>query len=134
MQFTGGPGYFLVLYCRSCGKFDMPFFSIIIPTYNRADRIAATIHSILAQTFRDFEILIVDDGSTDNTKQVVYGFTDNRIKYHRKKNEERGAARNAGISMSEGEYITFIDSDDIFYEDHLTVAKQFIDQHAEPEV
>ena len=110
----------------------MPFFSIVIPTYNRADVIGVTIQSVLTQQFHDFEILIIDDGSTDNTAQVVAKFTDNRIRYHKKPNTERGAARNTGIKMAQGQYITFIDSDDLFYPQHLSVARLLIDKFKSP--
>ncbi|MCC5931183.1 MAG: glycosyltransferase [Cyclobacteriaceae bacterium] len=101
----------------------MPFFSIIIPSYNRASFLTNTILSVLNQDFEDFELIIVDDGSTDNTKEVVEKFTDPRIIYHIKKNEERAKARNAGILMASGKYVTFLDSDDLLYKNHLSVAR-----------
>ena len=73
-----------------------PLFSIVIPTYNRAHLIGKTIESVLRQEFTDFEILIVDDGSKDNTEEVASTFTDKRIRYLKKQNAERGAARNYG--------------------------------------
>lgn len=96
-----------------------PFFSIIIPTYNRAGFIAETLRSVLAQTFGAFEILVVDDGSTDNTGEVVGQFSDPRLQYFRKPNAERGAARNYGIDRAKGEYLIFLDSDDRFHPQHL---------------
>lgn len=102
-----------------------PFFSIVIPTYNRAGFIQKTILSVLAQDFSDFEIIVVDDGSTDNTKTVVQNILDERVRYHRKDNAERGAARNTGIQISKGNYITFLDSDDIVYSNHLSTAFDF---------
>lgn len=101
-----------------------PFFSVIIPTYNRANLIGKTLESLLQQQFKDFEIIVVDDGGTDNTKEVVEGFKDNRIKYYWKENAERGAARNFGASKASGKYLNFFDSDDIAYPNHLLVAKQ----------
>lgn len=89
-----------------------PFFSIITPTYNRANKIELTIQTVLSQTFIDFEYIIVDDGSIDNTKEVVESIKDQRIKYYRKKNGERGAARNFGTGKSSGKYVFFLDSDD----------------------
>jgi len=103
-----------------------PKFSIIIPTYNRAHLIDKTIESVLNQTISDFELIIVDDESKDNTSEIVKNFNDTRISYYYKKNEERGAARNYGIKKAKGQYITFLDSDDLLYPDHFEKAFQFI--------
>jgi len=93
------------------------FFSIVIPSYNRGKFIGETISSLINQTFRDFEIIIIDDGSTDDTREVITQLhqKDVRVKYFYKENGERGAARNYGIDKAKGKYITFIDSDDIAY-------------------
>ena len=96
-----------------------PFFSIVIPTFNRAGFICKAIDSVLNQTFKDFELIIVDDGSTDNTKEVIEKYNDSRIKYFYQKNKERSAARNEGIRKSAGEYITFLDSDDYYLPQRL---------------
>ena len=91
----------------------MPAVSIIIPTYNRADLISKSINSVLNQTFKDFEIVIVDDGSTDDTENIIEGFNDSRIKYIKnEKNIGAAAARNIGIKAARGKYIAFQDSDD----------------------
>ena len=103
--------------------------SIIIPTYNRADFIGKTIKSVLNQTYSNFEIIIVDDGSTDNTKEVVRSFADSRISYFKKQNEERAVARNYGIEKAKGDFITFLDSDDVFLDFHLAEAVNFIKAH-----
>jgi len=94
--------------------------SIIMPTYNRAGIISRAIKSVLAQTYEKFELIIVDDGSEDNTKDVVESFKDNRIIY-RKYDTNQGAnfARNRGIEMSQGEYLAFIDSDNEWNEIYL---------------
>ena len=99
----------------------MPFFSIIIPTYNRADLIPETIRSVQNQTIENWECIIVDDGSTDNTKSIIEDLIkqDSRLKYIYQENAERSAARNNGIRNSSGEYICFLDSDDLFEENHL---------------
>jgi glycosyltransferase involved in cell wall biosynthesis len=112
----------------------MPYFSIIIPTYNRAGFIGKTIQSLLNQTFDDFEIIVVDDGSTDNTKEIVEAFTDSRIKYYWKENAERGAARNYGAKKANGQYLNFFDSDDIAYPNHLQEAKKVIEKNNNPVV
>jgi glycosyltransferase involved in cell wall biosynthesis len=103
-----------------------PFFSIIIPTYNRAGFILKTIQSVLAQQFEDFEVLIVDDGSTDNTTEVVKSVADKRVFYFKKENAERAAARNFGIKNSKGVFVSFLDSDDILLTNHLATAFDFI--------
>ncbi|MBK8055093.1 MAG: glycosyltransferase family 2 protein [Saprospiraceae bacterium] len=97
----------------------MPFFSIIIPTYNRAHTIRRPLDSILAQTFTDWELIIVDDGSTDDTQSVVDSYHDVRISYVWQENQERSAARNHGIRLAKGEWICFLDSDDEYMNHHL---------------
>lgn len=104
----------------------MPFFSIITSTYNRGNIINKTIESVLAQTFIDYEYIIIDDGSSDNTKQVIEGYKNTKIKYHWIENHERGYARNLGVSLATGKYITFLDSDDIISVKHLQLAKEKI--------
>ncbi len=100
-----------------------PFFSIIIPTYNRAQLIGKAIDSVVKQTFSDWELVIVDDGSTDDTKDVIekYKLQNNRIKYIYQPNAERSAARNNGIKNAQGEYICFLDSDDYFLPNRLEI-------------
>ncbi len=109
------------------------FFSIVIPTFNRAHFIVKTIQSVLVQDFVDFEILVIDDGSTDHTQAVVSAIQDDRLTYIFKKNEERAVARNVGAQLSKGQYVNFLDSDDLLYPNHLTVAYDFINTHNNPE-
>ena len=91
------------------------FISVIVPTYNRADLISETIESILNQTYKYFELIIVDDGSTDNTEEVIRKFKDSRIKYIKTDNWGGPARpRNTGIKKTKGEYIAFCDDDDIW--------------------
>lgn len=94
-------------------------FSIIIPTYNRAAFLPKAIESVLEQTYTDWELIIVDDGSTDNTKDVVSQYGDSRIKYLYQKNAERSAARNNGIAHAKGECVCFLDSDNYMLPDRL---------------
>lgn len=101
-------------------------FSIIIPTYNRATFLPKAIDSVLAQTFNDWELIVVDDGSTDNTKEIVAQYNDERITYIYQENSERSAARNNGISHSKGEYVCFLDSDDFYLENFLNDLNQAI--------
>ena len=90
-----------------------PIVSVIIPTYNRAHLISGAIQSVLDQTYQDFELIVVDDGSKDNTEEVVKDFPDPRIRYIRlEENRGAAAARNIGIKAAKGEYIAFQDSDD----------------------
>ena len=110
------------------------FFSIVIPTYNRADILPRAIQSVLAQTYENFEVLIVDDGSTDSTEQTVRSIDDARIRYLKKENEERSIARNYGVNRSVGRYINFLDSDDIFYPHHLQTAYQLLEENSFPAV
>lgn len=93
-----------------------PRVSIILPTYNRAHSISKAIYSILEQTFTDFELIIVDDGSSDQTKNIVKAFTDPRVSYiEHGHNKGVSAARNTGISLAKGNFIAFQDSDDKWY-------------------
>jgi len=97
------------------------FFSIIITTYNRRKLVYEAIQSVIKQTFKDYEIIIVDDGSTDGTFQYIYDLIrdESRIKYYFKSNGGTASAKNFGIVQSKGEYITFLDSDDRYLPNHL---------------
>ena len=110
------------------------FFSIIIPTYNRGQLIAETIGSVQAQTFADWECIVVDDGSTDDTKEVIglLSKKDPRIKYVYQQNAERSAARNNGIRHSKGTYVCFLDSDDQYCENYLEDLNLFISDKKNP--
>ena len=97
-----------------------PFFSVIIPTYNRANLLGDTVESVLDQTFNDFELLVIDDGSTDDTRDLVNSFCDSaNIRYIYQENQGVGAARNTGIKNARGEWIAFLDSDDLWLPNHL---------------
>lgn len=109
-------------------------FSVVIPSYNRAVLIPKTIQSVLDQTVQDFEIIVVDDGSKDNTEEVVRVIPDSRISYYKKENGERGAARNYGAARAKGQYVTFIDSDDWMYPFYFEEALKIIEKHDTPEI
>lgn len=104
--------------------------SVIIPTYNRGYIIKKSIESILKQTYKNLELIIVDDNSTDDTKAVVEGFQDKRVKYVRlETNKGACYARNLGVKLSSGKYIAFQDSDDVWHEGKLEKQKEFIESH-----
>jgi glycosyltransferase involved in cell wall biosynthesis len=111
-----------------------PFFSIVIPTYNRETVIGRALKSLVAQSFRNFEVIVIDDGSTDDTEKVVTRLEDIRIKYFKKKNEERNIARNTGIALSRGRYVNFLDSDDYVYPYHLEEASKTLKEKQFPEL
>lgn len=113
---------------------DDILFSVIIPTYNRAGLITNTINSVLTQEYKNFELIVVDDGSTDNTGEVVNTINDHRLLYYKKNNEERAVARNFGVQKAKGDYVTFLDSDDILYPDHLQVAQRTVYICKTPEI
>ena len=91
----------------------MPTVSVVIPTYNRALMVKEAIQSVLDQTYSDFEIIVVDDGSTDDTREVVTAFAD-KVRYVFQENSGRSNARNRAIHMARGRYIAFLDSDDLY--------------------
>ncbi|MFM7016784.1 MAG: glycosyltransferase family 2 protein [Bacteroidota bacterium] len=97
-------------------------FSVIIPTFNRVEFILLAIRSVLNQTYKNFELIVVNDGSTDETESVVATVKDHRLKYIRIENGERGKARNTGVLNATGDYVTFLDSDDQLYDDYLEEA------------
>jgi glycosyltransferase involved in cell wall biosynthesis len=112
------------------------FLSIIIPTYNRAGFIGKTLASLLVQdaSASDFEIIVIDDGSTDNTREVMESFDRTRVRYFRKENGERSAARNYGARLAKGDYINFFDSDDLAYPHHVRTALETVQRLQSPEV
>jgi glycosyltransferase involved in cell wall biosynthesis len=97
----------------------MATISVIIPAYNQGHYLGEAIQSVIDQTYPDFELVVVDDGSTDKTAQVACSFSDPRIRYIHQENRGLSAARNTGILRSSGEYLTFLDSDDLFVADKL---------------
>jgi hypothetical protein len=104
-----------------------PHFSVIIPVFNRATVLGTAIASVLAQTCQDFEIVIVDDGSTDDPAATVAGFADPRIRLLRQDNRGGGAARNTAIDAARGRFIAPLDSDDVFLPHHLAAMKALLE-------
>ena len=97
----------------------MPYFSIVIPVYNKEKFISKTIESVLNQNFTDYELIIVNDGSTDQSEAEILAFKDNRIQYFSKKNEGVAFSRNFGIEKATANYICFLDADDFWYPNFL---------------
>jgi glycosyltransferase involved in cell wall biosynthesis len=102
-----------------------PIVSVIIPTYNYAQYLPDAIDSVLNQTYKDFEIIVVDDGSTDNTSDVILQYLSNPcLRYIRKENGGQASAKNRGIIESKGEFIAFLDADDIWFSNKLELQLQ----------
>lgn len=96
-------------------------FSIVVPTYNRAHLIEKTLQSAFKQTYSNYEVIVVDDGSTDNTIEILKRITHPKLKFIHTENSERSAARNRGIELAKGDYVCFLDSDDLLLPNHLQV-------------
>ena len=111
-----------------------PFFSIIIPAYNRAYILPETIRSIQEQSFENWEVIVVDDGSKDNTRELIESssIVDKRIRYVYQSNAERSVARNNGADHALGNYLMFLDSDDKYAAGHLEKLHAFIIEKQEP--
>ena len=103
----------------------MPKFSVIIPTYNRCEFVKNAIQSVLDQTYKDYEIIVIDDGSTDSTKDSLSSIIE-QITYIYQDNRGVSSARNTGIKKSIGSYIAFLDSDDLWEPKKLELQYQFI--------
>jgi len=103
-----------------------PQFSVVIPTFNRLSLCQAALSSVLGQTFLDFEIIIVDDGSTDGTQEFFNSYLNPKVTYLFQENEGVSTARNKGVEKSEGKYICYLDSDDIWMENKLSEIHMFI--------
>ncbi|MDW8349551.1 MAG: glycosyltransferase [Verrucomicrobiae bacterium] len=106
----------------------MPKFSVIIPTYNRATLLKQALDSVFNQSFLDYEIIIVDDGSTDDTWQYLQSLKA-KVTYYRQYNKGPAAARNLAAHHASGDYLAFLDSDDLWHPDTLRHLNQIIDQH-----
>ncbi|MFH0702468.1 MAG: glycosyltransferase [bacterium] len=112
-------------------SFQKPEISVIIPVYNGENYIKETIISVLNQTYTDYELIIVDDGSTDSTKKIIQSFSDPRIIYYYQKNSGPNTTRNTGINLAKGEFIAFLDADDIWLPHKLAIQLREIKENPE---
>jgi glycosyltransferase involved in cell wall biosynthesis len=109
-----------------------PTVSVVIPAYNCTDTISHTIESVLEQTVTDLEVVVVDDGSTDRTPAIVEEIPDPRVRLHQhEENQGRSAARNTGVTVSEGEFIAYVDSDDRWHPEKLEKQVQCLCQRSD---
>lgn len=104
-----------------------PFFSVIIPVYNKERYIKTTLESVLSQSFKDFEVIVVNDGSTDRSMDIVSTFHDDRIQIINKKNEGVSSARNLGIQNAKADFMALLDADDIWHQNHLEHLNRLIE-------
>lgn len=111
-----------------------PLFSIIIPTRNRVALLSISIQSVLQQVCPDWELLLIDDGSSDDTAEVVAAFDDPRIRYIYQEHRERSSARNRGIDLAEGQYLCFLDDDDRYDVQYLQSFKTYLEAQQFPEI
>ncbi|MEX0996458.1 MAG: glycosyltransferase family A protein [Flavobacteriaceae bacterium] len=107
----------------------MPKFSVVIAVYNKEQHIGKTVESVLAQTFTDFEIIIVNDGSTDGSEAIIKSFNDKRIHYYKQENQGAAAGRNAAIKKATGPFIALLDADDFWEPKYLEVIKNTLEKY-----
>lgn len=116
----------------------MPLFSVIIPAYNEEANITSCLQSVASQTSTDFEVILVDDGSTDNTKDIAKQWANDNPEVHlelyHQENKGLGAARNAGVKLAKGNWVTLLDADDLWEPNKLFLLKQEIQENPEAEL
>ena len=112
---------------------DSPKVSVIVPTYNRADRLERALNSIVSQTYQDFELIVVDDGSTDKTYQLMKSFPKAQYLYI-KKNSGVSKARNVGLAFAKGELICFLDSDDLWKEKKIQIQSLWLENNKDSQI
>lgn len=112
----------------------MPRFSVLIPVYNKEKYLSKTIESVLKQSFTDFELILVNDGSTDSSEEIIKTFNDTRIHYIHQKNQGVSAARNAGIKAANANYISLLDADDLWKENYLEQINTLIEGYPKQHV
>lgn len=108
--------------------------SVIMAAYNRGSEIRSSIDAILSQSDLDLELIIVNDGSTDDTEKHILGYNDPKIVYIKKSNGGQASARNLGIKASKGKYICYCDHDDIFHKEHVKALADYLDKDASTDV
>ncbi|MBD3183892.1 glycosyltransferase [Candidatus Poribacteria bacterium] len=119
------------MYRNKSYNIQKPRFTIIMPVYNEEENIANSIKSIICQTYKSFELIIIDDGSTDNTPDILSQFSDlPKIKLIRQKNAGTAAARNHGLQLASGQYICFLDGDDKYSPDRLEVINNYLEDNS----
>lgn len=111
-----------------------PIVSVLIPTFNRAAFLKQAIRSVLSQRLADFELIVVDDGSTDRTAEMMSAFNDDRIIFVRQAQQGRSRARNRGLELARGAYVCFLDDDDAFTPMALAAQVEYLNQHGETEL
>jgi glycosyltransferase involved in cell wall biosynthesis len=111
------------------GLESTPQVSVIIPTYNRAQYIEESIRSVLVQSYTDLEVVVVDDGSVDDTEKVVSAIADPRLRYIRQENRGRSNARNHALSLARGKYVAFLDSDDLYLPGKIELQVDYLKKH-----
>jgi glycosyltransferase involved in cell wall biosynthesis len=109
-------------------ELDSPLVTVIIPTYNRSHIVTDAINSVLAQTLKNFQLIIIDDGSTDNTRNVLATYQ-GKVEYFYKANGGASSARNVGLRMAKGKYVAFLDSDDIWHSERLEMLVNFMEHN-----
>ena len=112
---------------------DSPKVSVIVPTYNRADRLERALNSIVSQTYQDFELIVVDDGSTDKTSKLMKSFPKAQYLYI-KKNSGVSKARNVGLAFAKGELICFLDSDDLWKEKKIQIQSLWLENNKDSQI
>ena len=110
---------------------EQPFFSVVIPLFNKEKFIKATLQSVINQSYKNFEILIINDGSTDKSLNLTNEFDDKRVKIINQKNRGLSASRNKGVELAKAKYIAFLDADDLWNKDYLSIKYQLINKNSE---
>lgn len=110
---------------------EVPYFSIVIPLYNKQEYVKATLLSVIYQSFREFEVIVIDDGSTDASTKIVESLDDSRIRLIRQDNGGPSTARNRGIKEAKGKYIAFLDADDEWLPDKLEMQRDLLSANPE---